>query len=75
MDAISSPPPHSISFGGFRTPAAEQAAPSVKRPASETLLITGHDLSDREVGESEVASAIPAHGGSQTGAEGRLGRI
>src|SRR5258706_15677862 len=37
MDAISSPPPHSISFGGFRTPAAEYAAPSLKRPASETL--------------------------------------
>ena len=25
------------SFGGFRTPAAEHAAPSLKRPASETL--------------------------------------
>jgi hypothetical protein len=37
MDAISSPPPHSISFAGFRTLAAEYAAPSFKRPASETL--------------------------------------
>ncbi len=41
MDAISSPPPHSISLGGLRTPAAEYAAPSRKRPASETLHING----------------------------------
>src|SRR5258708_17264523 len=41
MDAISSPPPHSISFGGFRTPAAEHAATSLKRPASETLHNSG----------------------------------
>jgi len=35
---ISSPtPPHSISFGGFRTPADEHVASSFKRPASETL--------------------------------------
>src|SRR6202022_2656693 len=27
MDAISSPPPHSISFGGLRTPAPVRAAP------------------------------------------------
>src|SRR6476661_5009750 len=26
------------SLGGFRTPAAERAAPSLKRPASETLI-------------------------------------
>src|SRR5258705_3915273 len=44
MDAISSPPPHSISFGGFRTPAAEHAASSLKRPASETLHISGSEL-------------------------------
>jgi hypothetical protein len=29
------------SFGGFRTPAAEHAAPSLKRPASETLHRSG----------------------------------
>src|SRR4029077_11653969 len=29
--------PHSISLGGFRTPAAELAVPSLMRPASETL--------------------------------------
>jgi hypothetical protein len=31
------PPSAVSSFGGFRTPAAEHAAPSLKRPASETL--------------------------------------
>src|SRR5712672_3037027 len=31
------PPSAVSSFGGFRTPAAEYAAPSLKRPASETL--------------------------------------
>lgn len=30
------------SLGGFRTPAAELAAPSLKRPASETLHTSGH---------------------------------
>src|ERR1700754_2710921 len=30
------------SLGGFRTPAAERAAPSLKRPASETLHKSGH---------------------------------
>src|SRR5260370_31807411 len=31
------PPSAVSSFGGFRTPAAEHAATSLKRPASETL--------------------------------------
>src|SRR6266403_4649399 len=35
------PPSAVSSFGGFRTPAAEYAAPSLKRPASETLHISG----------------------------------
>src|SRR5258706_4558769 len=35
------PPSAVSSFGGFRTPAAEYAAPSLKRPASETLLKSG----------------------------------
>src|SRR4029077_7652838 len=34
--------PHSISLGGFRTPAAEFAVPSLMRPASETLHTSGH---------------------------------
>jgi hypothetical protein len=34
------PPSAVSSFGGFRTPAAEHAAPSLKRPASETLHIS-----------------------------------
>jgi hypothetical protein len=33
----SAPPSAVSSFGGFRTPAAEHAAPSLMRPASETL--------------------------------------
>src|SRR5258706_13264641 len=37
------PPSAVSSFGGFRTPAAEYAAPSLKRPASETL----HKLGSR----------------------------
>src|SRR5258706_16443436 len=36
------PPSAVSSFGGFRTPAAEYAAPSLKRPASETLHIRRH---------------------------------
>src|SRR5258705_13394679 len=35
------PPSAVSSFGGFRTPAAEYAAPSLKRPASETLHRSG----------------------------------
>src|SRR5258708_37818084 len=36
-------PPSAVpSLGGFRTPAAEYAAPSLKRPASETLHRSGH---------------------------------
>src|SRR5258707_3488074 len=35
------PPSAVSSFGGFRTPAAEYAAPSLKRPASETLHNSG----------------------------------
>src|SRR5258708_40185619 len=33
MDALSSPPPHSIYLGGFRTPAPDGVATSLKRPA------------------------------------------
>src|SRR5258705_9704816 len=36
------PPSAVSSFGGFRTPAAEYAAPSLKRPASETLHTRRH---------------------------------
>ena len=38
------PPSAVSSFGGFRTPAAEYAVPSLKRPASETLHRTGPSL-------------------------------
>jgi hypothetical protein len=35
-------PPHSISFGGFRTPAARACGTARERPASETLHRSGH---------------------------------
>src|SRR5712672_3129339 len=38
------PPSAVSSIGGFRTPAAEYAAPSLKRPASETLHRRRHRL-------------------------------
>jgi len=40
-------PLSAVSFiGGFRTPAAQLAAPSLKRPASETLYTSGHRQAD-----------------------------
>ena len=48
------------SFGGFRTPAAEHAAPSLKRPASETLHISG---SRRLVGSAKKRRDAPYRSG------------
>src|SRR5262249_13663428 len=43
INAISSPPPHSISLGGFPTPAAHARGTVRHRPASENLHISRHD--------------------------------
>src|SRR6476659_10195009 len=42
MDAISSPPPHSISLGGLRTPAPRVRGTTVMGPASENLHMKRH---------------------------------
>src|SRR5712671_134551 len=51
------PPSAVSSFGGFRTPAAEYAAPSLKRPASETLHNRRHDA-DYSITSSARASSV-----------------
>src|SRR5260221_7124714 len=47
MDAISSPPPHSISFGGLRTPAPECVAPSswagIRKPSQSRSPLKKHE--------------------------------
>jgi hypothetical protein len=57
--AISSPPPHSISFGGFRTPATSRGVRGAVRhgPASENL----HNLVVLSVRRS-----LPVYSGKQT---------
>jgi hypothetical protein len=48
-------PKRDFLIGGCRTPAAEHAAPSLKRPASETLT-RNHSLTLREFMASQCAS-------------------
>jgi hypothetical protein len=44
MDAIPSPPPHSISLGGLRTPAPGARRATVMGPASANLHTSGHAI-------------------------------
>jgi hypothetical protein len=56
-----------VSFlGGFRTPAAEYAALSLKRPASETLHNNGSELSFDQVGQAFIREYRPALVASST---------
>src|SRR5258708_8630636 len=52
------PPSAVSSFGGFRTPAAEYAAPSLKRPASETLHNIGSGQSHSSAVSARAISAL-----------------
>ncbi|WP_212399944.1 hypothetical protein, partial [Bradyrhizobium jicamae] len=45
-------------LGGFRTPAAEQAATSLKRPASETLHNSGARVPDSGHDRTNAMTAI-----------------
>src|SRR6478736_1575158 len=58
------------SLGGFRTPAAERAAPSLKRPASETLYTSGRRVRERGarlLGKKTLADRPQRSPGSKTG--------
>ena len=56
------PPSAVSSFGGFRTPAAEYAVPSLKRPASETLHRTGPSVRVRFMTQLRHAMLlVPGH--------------
>src|SRR5260221_6255405 len=48
------PPSAVSSFGGFRTPAAEHAATSLKRPASETLHNSGRPDKDANDPQADI---------------------